>query len=452
MRPGPASLKSLLGIPCLIACFMLLSACGTAQRPAPSRPNYSYGQEIRDLRTMPQNLESYLGSDRNQPILSRSEAASAMSKWNTRFFSSWHMSKPSISRKEAELMLKRKARGWKNGRSQWQDHEWQAMRSNAGMNSWPNTNAKGITIRSANLREMPTTEGRYSEPTSNPRENPFDLFQYSRLPMGMPVLLCHKSRDGRWYYAETPLASGWIAANDLAIVTDSFADAWEGAAKAAFIEENIPLAGGRTGEIGVVLPSAGANAVMIPTRDSQGYAAMKAVQVPGGSTASMPMTMTPANVASLGNKMIGQKYGWGGMLGLRDCSSMTRDLMTPFGIWLPRNSQAQARAGNQISLSGLSGASAKERAVLAQGVPFASLLTLKGHVTFYVGSYKGRPVILHDLWGIRVDEGPGEDDRLIIGRVVVTGMTPGAELPNLHNNSTIGDRFHSLTILGGSPR
>lgn len=441
---------SIFRVPCILLILALSAACG-GKKPVPV-PNYTYGQEIKDLRTLPQNLEAYLGQDRNQPILSQDEASQALSKWKSRFFSPWNMSRPSVAKNDVELMLKSRARGWKNGSVKWTAAEWQNMRANADMGSWPNLNEKGITIRSANLRELPTAQGRYTKPTANPADNPFDMFQYSRLPMGLPVLLCQKSRDGRWIYVETSIASGWVEAKDLATAPESFRQAWKSASKVTFTKENVQLPGNRRGEIGVVLPSGGSNAVMLPTRDASGQAAMKAVAVPQGSTASMPMPMTPANVARLGNLMIGQKYGWGGMLNRRDCSSLTRDLMTPFGVWLPRNSQAQAKAGDQLSLSEYSGADAKERFVMKYGVPFASLVTLKGHVTFYVGTYKNRPILLHDLWGIRVDEGPGEDNRLIIGRVVVTSMKPGQELPNLHNNSTIGDRFHSLTILGGVPR
>lgn len=57
--------------------------------------------------------------------------------------------------------------------------------------------------------------------------------------------------------------------------------------------------------------------------------------------------------------MMGQHYGWGGMFGLRDCSAMTRDLLAPFGIWLPRNSVAQARTGSVLPLEGMSTAEKK---------------------------------------------------------------------------------------------
>ncbi|MDO5537111.1 MAG: SH3 domain-containing protein, partial [Desulfovibrionaceae bacterium] len=361
--------------------------------------------------------------------------------------------KPSVARKDVDLMLRRKARGWKNGSRQWEDREWKAMRAGANLKTWPNVNRPGITLRATDLREMPTHQGRYSKATPDPAANPFDNFQYSRLPVGMPVLLCHMSADKRWYYAETPFACGWIDAKDLAPVSDSFAGMWESFAMAAVVRENVVLGGlGQSAGIGVVLPMSGESAVMVPVKGADGQARMQSAEVAPGSIEPMPLAMTPAAAARLGNAMMGQKYGWGGMLNLRDCSAMTRDLLTPFGIWLPRNSQAQARRGERIPLSALPSAAAREREVLQSGVPFASLVTLKGHVVLYVGRWKGRAAILHDLWGIRVDEPEGEDDRLIVGRIVVTSMTPGRELPNLHNKSTIGDRFHTLTILGGSPR
>ena len=40
---------------------------------------------------------------------------------------------------------------------------------------------------------------------------------------------------------------------------------------------------------------------------------------------------------------MGVKYGWGGIDGGRDCSSTIKDLLTPFGIWLPRDSKDQYR-------------------------------------------------------------------------------------------------------------
>ncbi len=431
----------------LLLCAALLAACARPSGP----PVYKGRTEIADLRNFPQDLTSYLGRDREKPILSASEAQAALDRYRRSYFMSWHMAKPSVSRKEASLMLQRRARGWKNGSVRWQDHEWAAMRANADMAAWPNINLPGVVIRATDLREMPTHLPRFDKPAPDPREYPFDYFQYTRLPVGFPVLLCHVSADNRWYYVETSLASGWVDAEDLALAGAPFMAAWESASWAAIVREKTVLGDtGETADIGTVLPRAGQDAVMVPVRMDDGQAGMVRADLAQGSCEAMPLAMTPAAVARLGNAVMGQHYGWGGTLGLRDCSALTRDLMTPFGIWLPRNSQSQAKAGDRVSLGGMT-AGQREATVLAQGVPFASLLTLKGHVVLYVGPWKGRPAILHDFWGIRVDEPPGEDNRLILGRVVVTSLTPGQELPTLHNRSTIGDRFHSLTVLGGRP-
>lgn len=434
---------------CLFLCLVFLAGCA-AKGPAV----YKGRQDIADLDNFPQDLTAYyVQADANTPILTPSEAAQALSKFRRTFYAAWGMSKPSISRKDASLMVNRKtARGWKNGTTRWTNAEWAAMRANASMASYPNVNKPGIVIRTTDLREMPTHQARFTKPTPDPREDPFDYFQYSRLPVGLPVLLCHLSKDKRWYYVETPIACGWVAAKDLAPVSEPFMAMWQAARPGAIVRENVQLGTTqRTADIGVILPMAGENTVLVPVLAASGEATIERAVLEPGCVESMPLRMTPANVARLGNQMIGQKYGWGGMFALRDCSAMTRDLMAPFGIWLPRNSQAQARTGERISLNDMS-VREREATVREKGVPFASLVTMKGHVVLYVGTWKGRPVILHDIWGIRVDEPEGEDNRLILGRIVLTSMTPGRELPNLTEGKTIGDRFHTLTVLGGTPK
>ena len=164
----------------------------------------------------------------------------------------------------------------------------------------------------------------------------------------------------------------------------------------------------------------------------------------GGDAAPKPLPLTPGNVARVGNVMMGQRYGWGGMFGDRDCSALTRELFTPFGLWLPRNSGAQARVGVVQPLEGLS-AKEKEALILADGVPFLSLVGMRGHITLYVGKYKGRAAIFHNVWGVRVIENGDDDARFILGRAVVTSITPGAELKNLYRTMTFADRLRTLS-------
>ena len=67
----------------------------------------------------------------------------------------------------------------------------------------------------------------------------------------------------------------------------------------------------------------------------------------------------------------------------------------------------------------------------------------------YVGPHKGRPAIFHNVWGVRTVEGASDNERFVIGRAVVSSITPGSELRNLYRTTTFGDRVNSITVLGG---
>jgi len=74
------------------------------------------------------------------------------------------------------------------------------------------------------------------------------------------------------------------------------------------------------------------------------------------------------SLISLVNRLVGAPYGWGGLYGNRECSATLQDLFRVFGLWLPRNSSDQAKAGQSIQLGGLSHA-AKEELILRRGLP-----------------------------------------------------------------------------------
>ncbi|GHV53063.1 hypothetical protein FACS1894206_03010 [Deltaproteobacteria bacterium] len=155
---------------------------------------------------------------------------------------------------------------------------------------------------------------------------------------------------------------------------------------------------------------------------------------------------------------MGQPYGWGGLLGNRDCSSLMDDLFAPFGIYLPRNSQAQTRLGTRVDLTNLT-ADQKEERILREGVPFFSLVSMKGHVALYLGAYpvtgldgvtKDVPVMFHSIWGLRAITGSGENKREgrgVIGKAVVTSFRPGAEHPSIATPASLLDRVNGLAVL-----
>lgn len=436
----------------LILAFMAGCAKKTPRLPIPPAPPE---QTLQDLRDFPQNLEVYAkraGQDRH--LLSAQRQDELSRAFINTLFGPWQMHKSSIRKGEVASFFSR-ARGYKDASRVWSQAEWDAMRSNANLASYPNRNISAITLRNTDLRELPTHEHRFSEPTPNVKDNPFDYIQYALLPIGTPLLVVHTSLDGRWHYVECPIAGGWVDAADLAFVDEEFKSLWREGQYAALVKDNVnlPGTGAKGGDskagIGAVLPAArgwlnSSPKVLVPVKGRNGMADSAEVDLPQGSAAIMPLPLTPGNVAQIGNQLMGQPYGWGGMMGLRDCSAMTRDIMTPFGIWLPRNSAPQARRGAVISLAGKS-AQEKAATILHSGVPFLSLVGMKGHITLYVGEWKGKPAIFHNAWGLRVIKDGNDDERFVIGRAVVTSISPGMELENLYRPVTFVDRIRSLS-------
>ena len=309
-------------------------------------------------------------------------------------------------------------------------------------------------MRPTVLREAPTHKPRFGNPAEAGEGYPFDMFMYSTLPVGMPLLVVHASADGAWVFVETGLVSGWVPTEDTAVTDAPFRSRYENGTYAVIVRDGVPLVDelGRyvtTGSLGTMLPLSGGSGsslrLLVPVRDPQGRAVAVPVRVSPSDAVRKPIPLTAKAAAEIGNRMMGQPYGWGGYLFNRDCSLAMRDLFVPFGVWLPRNSSAQAKAWQYISFVKASPAG-KEGIIKDEGVPFATLLWLRGHITLYIGTYKGEPVMFHNIWGLRTNDGSGEG-RHIIGRAVVTSLQPGAELPNVRRENLILSRLQGMSVL-----
>ena len=426
----------------------MLFACAKKASPPRERPAPTIS--IEDERTFPQDLQYYAkqaGADKR--LLTDAEQAQANTHFLSVFFGSWEMSSGRTKGSEA---LIRRARGYKLGGSRWTQGEWDEIVDNAGMERFPSMASPAIVVRNTDLREIPTHKPRYDKPIVDGVTYPFDDFQYSLLPIGLPVFVTHVSNDKHWYFVETPIAAGWVVANDIVPVDDAFIAEWKSYPQGALIKDSVSVPTvGTPLNVGTVLPLIAQKknkvTLLVPVRDRNGRASSAKVSVPANAVARKPLPLTPGNMARIMQELHGQRYGWGGMYGLRDCSATTHDLLVPFGIWLPRNSRNQAKVGHVVSLAGL-GHSEKEALIKAVGVPFLSLIGLPGHITMYVGTHAGRVAILHNTWGVRTIEGDNEDARHVIGKTVVTSLTPGYELPNLYRKRSFIDRVRALATPG----
>ncbi len=439
-----------------------------------------------DLADFPQDLSVYAAElPGDGVLLSRTLQLREDRRFNSRFFAPWRVSRPSTTADqlfEAEKNLS-PALGYGENLRPLDPVAWQELLDNANRKAYrgrQGTAKPGITVKSAHLRRLPTHKPYFLHPRKAGEGFPFDYLQNSTLWPGTPVSIIHTSRDGAWVYVETRLVAGWLPATDVAVPDKAFMEYWLAQPLAALLRDNVPLADtadlrdqvtGKplpaVGYIGTVLPllpgegGASSSVLLFPARNEYGAALVKRARVPKDVAAAKPLPLTASVVAAVGNAMMGQPYGWGGLFENRDCSALLRDLFTPFGIWLPRNSQEQGKTGEILDARGLT-PEEKEALFAERGKPFFSLVRMPGHVGLYLGVYplrgKDVPVMFHSLWGLRVvsdtktdASGKPVSERAVIGKAVVTSLRPGAEHPRISSPASLLDRITGLAILPETP-
>ena len=449
-----------------IALAVLLAACGGGKAPQPFDTDADHLSDVRDARAFPQNLSVFaaqIGEDR--PLIGPASQAERNQRFDRLFFSPWESKRASIKASDAfagmdqysRLRVRSKnPKGYAENLRLWDSVRWDTLVTNTRRDRFPSRLDKGVTVRQVSVRELPTERPWYGHPFHPGQGFPFDTFQMSLLPPGMPVLITHTSRDGAWIYVETALFGGWLPVDSVALVDAQAMALYQTGSYAAILRDDVPLCD-RTGtfltmaRVGTVLPIVGQSGssldVLVPARDPvTGRAVFSTARLASNVAARKPLPLTAGRLAAIGNQFMGQPYGWGGMFGNRDCSSMLRDLFVPFGIWLPRNSAAQSRSWQTVSLEGLSPA-AKIDKILTQGKPFATLLWLPGHITLYVGQQRGEPAIFHSVWGLRTQGDGKVSGRFILGRTMITSTQPGQELNRIKDGSLLIDRMARMTIL-----
>jgi cell wall-associated NlpC family hydrolase len=444
----------------LLAALSLFGAgCAKKTPHAPVIPPKQYADKagLADFRNLPQNLTAYLEKgDANAPLLSPDKAQMRVLAFLEKQFEPWDRKQPAYSLKsvaEAYTTYK-KSPGWDENNLP-RDPDWAAdLERLSNLRAFPSMAKKAITVRNSNLRSLPTRGARFADPTKPGEGYPFDYLQHSAVSIATPLFVTHFTTDRKWLLAESAFTYGWLPAEDVAFVDEAFMQAFRTGGYVAVTRDNTPLPGekGLTADIGAVLPALGIRDggydVLLAGRDENGMAVKRPSCLPRQAAALLPLALTPANVAALGNQMMGQVYGWGGLDDKRDCSSLTRDLFIPFGSWLPRNSTAQAKSYPTMSLEGLT-PKEKEEAILRRGVPFATLLWMKGHIMLYIGERDGKPLIFHNAWGLRTLEPDGSTGRLIIGKAAVTTTSAGLELPKVGPERIWINRILAMTFLAG---
>lgn len=413
---------------------------------------------IKDLVDLKQDHTYFQGKTPNTDKLQLQPQYHALvdQEFNNKFLSPWTLSKPYTSTNDLKALIKSftKTRGYGENKDPLQDTWFNTISINMNLSSYPNTKQKAITIANTSLRLLPTSKGIYSGFKNDSEGYAFDLLQNSALAANTPVYVIHTSTDKAWAYIETAYANGWVPIRDLAYVNAAFINTFKThKTYLAITKDKTPIIMSNNqfvfeGNIGMIMPILAKTetdaTVSITIADENRNAIAKEAKLSLKNAAVKPLPLNIKNISTIANEMLNQPYGWGGQFGNRDCSALLKDLYTPFGIWLPRNSKSQAQnSGVFIKLSPLSDPE-KEAMIISNAIPYLTLLWLPGHIMLYIGEENGKAIVFHNIWGIRTTDVLA---RKVIGKSVITTLEPSKGVEHADPKSSLLTRIEGMTLL-----
>ena len=366
-----------------------------------------------------------------------------------KYFIPWNSSKVSYSKLEAMW-----GQSYKYKKIYLENHklaapEWFDKQINNSNFDEYNTNPKkAITLKNTNVRVLPTNSVMFYDPTQPGEGFPFDYNQNSLIKLNTPIMVSHLSKDRAWAYIESSNVGGWIEIGSLAFVSDAFINEFKTSDYYVSIKEKFPIYDPIFREyvkVATIFPRKN-NKFIIAKNDGNQNALISFIDLQEDEIEAMPLAFNTNNRIKLINQLLDEPYGWGGLLNNRDCSSFTQDFFAPFGKYLHRNSKAQISNGKFLDMSKLSIAE-KKAFMKENGVPFSTLVYLKGHIMLYIGVKDNEPLVVHNMWSVRLKDDSGRKYRHIIGKASITTLEPGRGMKDYDEDNNILGRVTGIVVL-----
>jgi hypothetical protein len=191
----------------------------------------------------------------------------------------------------------------------------------------------GAAIRPTSVRALPSDVKMLEEIG----DIEFDQLQFSLIKLWTPVGIFHESQDGEWFYIQAPYVRGWVKARDIALF-ESREELKRFVKSENFIVvtgESTPIFQdpefqhvSQTPSMGTILPLAAVKEdeylIWMPDRMEDGSVWLRKAYVDIRSDVSEGfLPFTQRNIIRQAFKLLGARYGWGGMYNGRDCSGFT---------------------------------------------------------------------------------------------------------------------------------
>ncbi|MRR07107.1 MAG: hypothetical protein EG828_09210 [Deltaproteobacteria bacterium] len=438
---------------------LILTACSTLE-PQPAVVGLSADHtvvadlpsdyEIEDVRGLPQDFVRYAALTTNSPLDTVCRDF-LFSEFRRKYYAPWSVSTPLSNIPGAVQAMQEHARkDWYGDNKRKVPRKTRdELLANCDLAGFPSRNAMAVAVVPTSMRVLPTERPFLVAPD----DFPFDVLQNAGLKINEPLRVLHLSADGIWAFAETADANGWVPLRDIGFIQEGLAAEWSRKEQIVIVKD-LTLIRDRQeqlamrAKVGTIVPLSGESGesyeVSVAVKSADSGVREITVRVPKDSARRFPLTVDRETVALIGNQLIGKPYGWGELYQGNDCSSLLRDFYLPFGIWLPRGSYNQINSGKYISFTGLSTAD-KERFIREKGVPFLTILHMKGHILLYVGSEDDTVLVFHSLWGVKMKGRDGRKFKQAVGKAIISTLTPGSELINV--DGSLLEKVSSMLIL-----
>ncbi len=261
----------------------------------------------------------------------------------------------------------------------------------------------------------------------------FDYNTLSAVRVNAPLIIKSTSRDCQWYYAIADNCTGWVNASDVAICSSKaqWESAWNIPKDRVLVvtDGRIYLAESNTNPatsnlmltMGTELEIApkgsygarvtnrstiGNYVVYIPVRNGDGsYSKELALVSASAKVNEGYLPLTKRNILTVAFNMLGDTYGWGGMLSANDCSGYIGDVYRCFGLKIPRNTTWQAAAPT-FSYD-VTGYSDLQKMAILNTMPIGSILFFRGHEMMYLGTFNGKYYVVSSMSSMAYYAGPG---------------------------------------------
>ncbi|MBR6522571.1 MAG: SH3 domain-containing protein [Oscillospiraceae bacterium] len=279
-----------------------------------------------------------------------------------------------------------------------------------------------VAVERTTLQVFPSDDPLWDDP----KDLDFNYQHLSAVQVNDPLVIYLTSADGKYYMARSRDCSGWIPAEDVAICADreEWLSAWVIPEEKTLVvygnkeytDESFTapetarrmLAQGTKLELVTDLePDQLVNnrytyhnyVVYLPVRREDGSYEKKMALIPETAKVNVGfLPLTTENIAMVTLQNLGDAYGWGGMMGVEDCSGMVRTVYACFGLEIGRNGNWQWNMN--IEKIDMNNMSIEEKCAILDELPLGAALSFPGHEMIYLGKVDGKYYVISTVSSI----------------------------------------------------